>query len=400
MEKVFETLCCDTNGLSTKAAEECLAIFGHNKDGKWVKEDASILVPGDIIRVMVVDIILADCRLLEGDPLKIDQSALTGEYHPVTKRFGDNVYHGSTCKQGEIEAVVIATGVHTFFGNVNVMRPNQNLGIDRRWIFLCMVHLCGDECGVDHHISDSAASLFKSVEPDDVVLMAARASRVENQDAIDVVVFGMLEDPKEARAGIQEIHFLPFNRKDRRTALTYIDNEGKMHRVSKGALEQILNLVHNKSEIERRVHSVIDKYAKRGLRSLAMAYQVTKPPLLHGYEIVDHFQARQHICGMTRDGVDDVPALKRADIGIVVADETDAARRASDILLSVIISVILTSRAICQRMKNCTIYAFSITVLIVAVQLDLSTTMMGYQEREDEDDLAMEGDEVHLLPHL
>jgi magnesium-transporting ATPase (P-type) len=44
------------------------------------------------------------------------QSALTGESLPVTKHPGGGVYSGSTCKQGEIEAVVIATGIHTFFG--------------------------------------------------------------------------------------------------------------------------------------------------------------------------------------------------------------------------------------------------------------------------------------------
>jgi len=37
---------------------------------------------------------------------------------------------------------------------------------------------------------------------------------------------------------------------------------------------QILNLAYNKTEIERRVHAVIDKFAERGLRSLAVAYQV------------------------------------------------------------------------------------------------------------------------------
>lgn len=49
---------------------------------------------------------------------------------------------------------------------------------------------------------------------------------------------------EKARAGIQEVHFLPFNPTDKRTALTYIDGEGKMHRVSKGAPEQVLIHLH------------------------------------------------------------------------------------------------------------------------------------------------------------
>ncbi|KAG5544982.1 hypothetical protein RHGRI_017440 [Rhododendron griersonianum] len=44
------------------------------------------------------------------------KSALTGESLPVTKRTGDEVFSGSTCKHGEFEAVVIATGVHSLFG--------------------------------------------------------------------------------------------------------------------------------------------------------------------------------------------------------------------------------------------------------------------------------------------
>lgn len=90
----------------------------------------------------------------------------------------------------------------------------------------------------------------------------------------------------------------------------------------------------------------------------------------HKYEIVKRLQQRNHICGMTGDGVNDAPALKRADIGIAVADATDAARSASDIILTepglgVIVDAVLTSRAIFQRMKNYTIYAVTITIRIV-----------------------------------
>ncbi|RYQ82327.1 uncharacterized protein [Arachis hypogaea] len=45
----------------------------------------------------------------------------------------------------------------------------------------------------------------------------------------------MLADPKEAQARIREVHFLPFNPVDKRTALTYIDSDENWHRVSKVA---------------------------------------------------------------------------------------------------------------------------------------------------------------------
>ncbi|KAL9361067.1 hypothetical protein Peur_043852 [Populus x canadensis] len=522
------------------------------RDGKWSEQDAAILVPGDIISIKLGDIIPADARLMVGDPLKIDQSALTGESLPVTKYPGSGVYSGSTCKQGEIEAVVIATGVHTFFGKaahlvdstnnvghfqkvltaignfcicsiaigmlieIIVMYPIQHRryrdGIDNLLVLLIggipiamptvlsvtmaigshrlsqqgaitkrmtaieemagMDVLCSDKTGTLTRnkltVDKTLIEVFvKDMDKDTLILHAARASRTENQDAIDASIVAMLGDPSEARSGIIEVHFLPFNPVEKRTAITYFDGNGDWYRSSKGAPEQIIELCELKGNIRKKAHEIINNFADRGLRSLGVARQripeknkesagapwefvgllpLFDPPrhdsaetirraldlgvnvkmitgdqlaigketgrrlgmgtnmypsssLLgdnkdesiasvpvdeliekadgfagvfpeHKYEIVKKLQERKHICGMTGDGVNDAPALKKADIGIAVADATDAARSASDIVLtepglSVIISAVLTSRAIFQRMKNYTIYAVSITIRIV-----------------------------------
>ncbi len=86
------------------------------RDGKWSEIPAADLVPGDIIRIRLGDVVPADCKLLEGEYLSIDQAALTGESLPVNKKVGDVVYSGSIAKQGEMVAVASATAGNTFFG--------------------------------------------------------------------------------------------------------------------------------------------------------------------------------------------------------------------------------------------------------------------------------------------
>ncbi|KAH9734219.1 ATPase 11 plasma membrane-type-related [Citrus sinensis] len=486
------------------------------RDGNWKEEDAANLVPGDVISVKLGDIIPADARLLEGDPLTIDQSALTGESLTISKGPGDCVYSGSTCKQGEIQAVVIATGVQTFLGRAVHLVDTTNqvgqfqkiltavgeycicsivLGLIAEIIVMfaiqhreyrtglnnLLVLLIGgipiamptvlsvtmaigsqrlslqgvitkrmsaivDMAGMDLLCCDKTGTLTLNkltvdknlieifaggVDVDTVVLMAARASQVENLDVIDAAIVGMLADPKEARADIQEVHFLPFDPTGKRTALTYIDSEGKMHRVTKGAPEQevpegskessgspwqFIGLIplfdppiHDSAETIRRALSLglgvkmitgdqlaIAKETGRRLGmgtnmypSSALSGQDRDESIValpvdeliekadgfagvfpeHKYEIVKHLQARNHICGMIGNGVNDAPALKKADIGIAVADATDAARSAADIVLTepglnVIITAVLISRAIFQRMRNYMIYAVSITIHI------------------------------------
>ena len=86
------------------------------RDGKWITPPARELVPGDVIRVRLGDIVPADARLLDGDPVEVDQSALTGESLPATRKSGEAIFSGSIIRQGEIGALVYATGANTYFG--------------------------------------------------------------------------------------------------------------------------------------------------------------------------------------------------------------------------------------------------------------------------------------------
>ena len=86
------------------------------RDGKWLDPPAREVVKGDVIRLRLGDIVPADARLLDGDSIQVDQSALTGESLPKECKPGDAVYSGSIVRQGEIEAMVYATGTNTYFG--------------------------------------------------------------------------------------------------------------------------------------------------------------------------------------------------------------------------------------------------------------------------------------------
>ena len=104
-------------GNAIAALKAKLAIKARVKrDGKWTTPEARELVPGDVIRVRLGDIVPADARLLAGDPVEVDQSALTGESLPATRKPGEAVFSGSIIRQGEIDAMVYATGADTYFG--------------------------------------------------------------------------------------------------------------------------------------------------------------------------------------------------------------------------------------------------------------------------------------------
>ena len=104
-------------GNAIAALKATLAIKARVKrDGKWITPAARELVPGDVIRVRMGDIVPADARLLEGDPIEVDQSALTGESLPATRKSGEAIFSGSIVRQGEAGALIYATGADTYFG--------------------------------------------------------------------------------------------------------------------------------------------------------------------------------------------------------------------------------------------------------------------------------------------
>ncbi|MDY7047483.1 MAG: plasma-membrane proton-efflux P-type ATPase [Microcystis panniformis WG22] len=106
-----------TAGDAVAALKAQLALNADAKrDGKFISVPARELVPGDVIRIKIGDVLPADARLLPGDPVKIDQAALTGESLPVDRSSGEQVYSGSVVKKGQAEAIVNGTGSNTFFG--------------------------------------------------------------------------------------------------------------------------------------------------------------------------------------------------------------------------------------------------------------------------------------------
>jgi len=91
------------------------------RDGAFLAIPARELVPGDVVNLKLGDIVPADCRLLKGPSLEVDQAALTGESLPVTRAETDTVFMGSVIRRGEVEAVVVFTGGRTFFGRAAEM---------------------------------------------------------------------------------------------------------------------------------------------------------------------------------------------------------------------------------------------------------------------------------------
>ncbi|OXB33797.1 plasma-membrane proton-efflux P-type ATPase [Cryptococcus neoformans] len=350
-------------GNAVKALMDSLAPKARVKrDGQWKEIESAELVPGDLIAFKHGDVCPSDCRLVEAIDVSMDQAALTGESLPVGKSEGDECFSGSTCKQGEAEGIVIATGPNTFFGRAATLVGQDNdqvghlqqvlarigsfclcsigifvlleililyadfrypyrRGLDNILVLLIggipiamptvlsvtlavgaqqlakhkaivtritaieelagVTILCSDKTGTlttnKLTIDKENVKCYSKWDVEGVCLLAAYASRIENQDAIDGCVVGTLPDPKQARGGIQLLDFKPFNPVDKRTEITYRDDMdgGKLKRATKGMTGIIIELCSRgkTNELEDQLEADVEEFARRGLRALAVAYE-------------------------------------------------------------------------------------------------------------------------------
>ncbi len=317
------------------------------RDGAWVTVAVRELVPGDVVRVRLGDVVPADLRVLDDVTLEVDQSALTGESLAVSRGQGESLYSGSVLVRGEADALVCATGSSSYMGKTTALveaagtvshfqravlrignyliliavalvtlavavslargnRPLETLEfalvvtiasvpvalpavlsvtmaigarqLARQQAVVSHLPAVEELGGIDLLCSDKTGTLTQNrlavaarwtattISDDQLLQIAALASRAEDNDLIDLAVMAAAGQLPAAQVD----RFVPFDPVSKRTEATVRDSDGQTFRVSKGA-PQVIAALCDGDGAATEVDHVVEGFAGRGYRSLGVA---------------------------------------------------------------------------------------------------------------------------------
>jgi H+-transporting ATPase len=321
------------------------------------------LVPGDVVKLRIGNIVPADVQLLKGDYLLIDQSSLTGESLPVSKKANEVAYASTIVKQGEMLAVVVNTGADTNFHTVVALVARASLeershfqkmvirigdflimitvalvvlivmvalfrhehfleiarfalvltvasipvalpavlsvtmavgaiNLARRQAIVSRLTAIEELAGVDVFCSDKTGTLTKNemqvAEPvmlgkhteQELFLVAALASRLENRDPIELPIFHYLEEhfPDSGWKAYKQVGFTPFDPVRKRTEAA-IEKEEERFTVLKGAAQVLLGMTQLPDDMVQSINQTVNELASKGYRTLAVGQKKGDAPL-------------------------------------------------------------------------------------------------------------------------
>jgi H+-transporting ATPase len=333
------------------------------RDGEYRRLPVRELVPGDIVRLRIGDIVPADVQLLEGDYLLIDQAALTGESLPVSKKVAEVAYANTIIKQGEMEAVVVNTAMRTNFSTVValVSRAQQEershfqkmvmqignflilitvalvllivmvalfrhepileiarfslvlsvaaipvalpavlsvtmavgaMNLARRQAIVSRLTAIEELAGVDIFCSDKTGTLTKNemhvAEPvllngfseADLFLVAALASKLENNDPIELPIFHHIDEqlPDLDWQSYQQQSFTPFDPVRKRTEAQVAKGDEHFLAV-KGAAQVLMEMAELSEDASHDLNNTVELLASKGFRTLAVGRKDGDQPL-------------------------------------------------------------------------------------------------------------------------